>query len=58
MTTVAEIESAVERLPPEGVEQLATWLIEYQASVSATCEVFHQYDAEESDLGSQWVGER
>jgi len=58
MTTVAEIESAVERLPPEGVEELATWLIDYRASLVATGLVFQQYDAEEADSECQWVGEQ
>ena len=49
MTTVAEIECAVERLPREGVEELATWLIEYQSALSASVEIFHQYETEETD---------
>ena len=58
MTTVAEIESAVERLPRESVEELATWLVEYQGALSASAEVFHQYETEETDPESQWIGER
>ena len=58
MTTVAEIESAVERLPREGVEELATWLVEYQGMLSASAEMFHQYLAEETDSEDQWIVER
>ena len=54
---MAEIESAVEQLPQEGVEELAAWLAEYQACLNASAEMFRQYDAEEDDAGSQWIGE-
>ena len=58
MTTVAEIESAVEHLPREDVDVLAEWLVEYQASLRASAEMFHQYDTEESDSESQWIEAR
>lgn len=57
MTTVVEIESAVEHLPREDVEVLAGWLSEYHASLSASAEMFSYYDAEESDPESQWIGD-
>ena len=58
MTTVAEIEHAVEHLPQEDVEELTTWLVEYQCALSASTEMFHQYEAEETDQDSQWIGEQ
>jgi len=58
MTTVAEIESAVEQLPREGLDELTAWLVEYHDALNASAEIFHQYDAEERDLESQWIGER
>ena len=53
MTTVAEIESAIERLPVEQVREVAQWLDEYQASINASLIMFSQLDAEEGE-GEQW----
>ncbi len=53
MTTVAEIESAIERLPAEQVREVAAWLEEYQSTINASAEVFAQLDAEEGP-GDQW----
>lgn len=53
MSTVAEIEAAIERLPIEQMREIAAWLDEYQATVSASAEVFTMLDAEE-DSTSQW----
>jgi hypothetical protein len=53
MTTVAEIESAIERLPTTQVREVAAWLEEYQASINASSEVFAMLDAEEGE-GDQW----
>jgi hypothetical protein len=47
MTAVAEIESAIERLSPEELKELAAWLEEYQHLVSASAAVFSLYDQEE-----------
>ncbi len=54
MTTVAEIESAIERLPITQVRELAAWLEEYQATINASAEVFAMLDAEEG-AGDQWL---
>jgi hypothetical protein len=48
MSTVAEIESAIERLQPSEVAQLAAWLNEYQQMVQASAEMFALYDREEN----------
>jgi hypothetical protein len=47
MTAIAEIESAIERLSPGEVKQLAAWFEEYQQMVNASAEMFSLYDAEE-----------
>jgi erythromycin esterase-like protein len=53
MSTVAEIESAIERLPIEQVRELAAWLEQYQATIDASSQVFAALDAEEGP-GEQW----
>ena len=55
MSTVAEIESAIEQLPVNQVRELAAWLDEYQATISASAEIFALLDAEEGE-GDQWHG--
>lgn len=47
MTAVAEIESAIEKLSPSEVNELAAWLDEYQQRVNASAEIFSLYDQEE-----------
>jgi hypothetical protein len=51
MTAVAEIESAIERLTPVEVRELAAWLEEYQQMVNAAAEVFARYEQEEGGSG-------
>ena len=46
--TVAEIEAAIEKLPPKEVAALAAWLDEYQQMVNASAEIFSMYDKEET----------
>jgi hypothetical protein len=47
MTAVAEIESAIERLSPAEVKELAAWLEEYQQMINASAETFSMYEREE-----------
>ena len=47
MSTVVEIESAIELLTPSEVAELAGWLNEYQQMIQASAEVFAMYDREE-----------
>lgn len=47
MSTVAEIESAIERLAPAQVTELAAWFEEYQQMINASAEIFTMYDKEE-----------
>ncbi|MFN7562438.1 MAG: hypothetical protein ACK5TH_11715 [Prosthecobacter sp.] len=53
MSTVLEIEKAIERLPGEQLGELREWFAEYDATVSASASVFAMYDAEEGE-GQQW----
>jgi hypothetical protein len=48
MSTVAEIETAIERLSPPEVAELAAWLEEYQQMINASSQVFQMYDREEA----------
>jgi hypothetical protein len=58
MSTVAEIESALERLPTEQMLEVAAWLDERRAMLSASEAMFQQLDAAEgADAGKQWLGE-
>lgn len=49
MSSVAEIESAIERLSPAEVNQVAAWLEEYQQTINASASMFALYDREERD---------
>jgi hypothetical protein len=51
MSSVTDIESAIEKLPPEKVEELAVWLDEYRQTLHASASVFSVYDEEESSQG-------
>jgi len=53
MTTVLEIEDAIERLPADEVKQLAEWLEEHQLLLASSAAVFSMLDAEEGE-GEQW----
>jgi hypothetical protein len=52
MSSVAEIESAIDRLSPQEVAELAAWLEEYQQMVNASAEIFSMYDKEQSDASA------
>ena len=49
MSTVAEIESAIERLSQPQVAELAAWLEEYQQMINASAEIFAMYEREEEE---------
>jgi hypothetical protein len=53
MSTVAEIESAIERLPSEQVREIVAWLEQYQSTIDASAAIFSQLDSEEGE-GAQW----
>ena len=47
MSTVTEIETAIEKLPTAQVEELAAWLDEYRQTLNAAAAVFAAYNEEE-----------
>jgi len=49
MSTVTEIEAAIERLPITQVDELAVWLDEYQHLIHAAAQVSAVYDREEEE---------
>ena len=53
MSTVLEIEKAIESLSTEEMRQLFAWIEEKQAMVAATATMFTLYDEEEGE-GQQW----
>ena len=52
MSTVAEIESAVEKLTPEQLREFAAWFEERQALLQSSAALFGMYDAEEKERPS------
>jgi hypothetical protein len=54
MSTVLEIEAAIEKLPAAEFGRLLAWIEEYQATVNASAAVFSMLDAEENGSGEQW----
>ena len=47
MSTVPEIESAIEKLAPNELAELLAWLDEYQAMIGGSEALFSMYDEEE-----------
>ena len=47
MSTVTEIEAAIEKLPPVDYHELLKWIEERQAMVGASEALFAMYDEEE-----------
>ena len=48
MSTVAEIEAAIEKLPPPQVREVAAWLEERQQLIGSSEALFRMYDEEEA----------
>jgi hypothetical protein len=53
MSSVLEIEKAIEELPLADLRQLFTWMEEKQSLMAASAKTFELYDAEEEE-GLQW----
>ncbi len=53
MSTVAEIETAMEKLHPAEFYELLAWIEEYQAMVGASEPLFAMYEEEETQPGGQ-----
>jgi hypothetical protein len=49
MSTVLEIEKAIEKLPPGEFSQLREWPAEREAMLAASASVFSHYDDEEGE---------
>jgi hypothetical protein len=47
MTTVSEIEAAIQKLPPAQLRELMTWIEDYAAAIGASETLFTMYDTEE-----------
>ena len=57
VSTVAEIEAAIEHLPTKEMLQVAEWLDEYRALINTSENLFQRLDAEEGEhAGQQWLG--
>ena len=58
MSTVSEIESALEHLPTAELLEVASWLDERRAMLASSEDLFQRLDEEEgADAGRQWQGE-
>ncbi len=57
MSTVLEIEQAIERLPTSQMLEVADWLDSQRGMIAASESVFQMLDDEEgTEGGSQWLG--
>jgi hypothetical protein len=58
MSTVLEIEQAIEQLPTKELLEIAGWLDERTGMIVASESMFQMLDEEEdSNAGDQWLGE-
>ena len=53
VSTVTEIEAAIERLPSDELRALVNWIEEYAAAIGASETLFGLYDAEEEQSGAE-----
>lgn len=53
MSTVIEIEKAIDELPPEEMRKLLAWIDEKHGMIAAASSTFALYDEEEGE-GQQW----
>jgi hypothetical protein len=47
MSTVTEIEHAIEKLPPEKLQEFAAWFDEYRGALASAESLFLELDREE-----------
>jgi hypothetical protein len=58
VSSIAEIETAILKLPTEQMLEIAEWLDEQRAMIQASEQMFEALDGEESSAaGEQWLGE-
>jgi hypothetical protein len=53
MSTVTEIEAAIEKLPPDELRALVNWIEECAAAIGGSETLFGMYDAEEEQSGAE-----
>jgi hypothetical protein len=53
VSTVTEIEAAIERLPSNELRALVNWIEEHAAAIGASETLFGMYDAEEEQSGAE-----
>ena len=53
MSTVTEIQAAIETLPADELRALVNWIEEYAAAIGASETLFGTYDAEEEHSGAE-----
>src|SRR5271157_5414582 len=53
MSSVPEIEAAIEKLPPAELRELITWIEDYTAAIGGSETLFAMYDAEEEQTRTQ-----
>jgi hypothetical protein len=57
MSTVAEIEKAIEDLPTKQMLEIADWIDTQRIAISASETIFQMLDEEEGvEGGDQWLG--
>lgn len=58
MSTVSEIEAAIQKLPTDQLLKVAAWLDEQRANIQAAECMFAALDASEGESAAkQWLGE-
>jgi hypothetical protein len=58
MSTVSEIEAAIEHLPAREMLKVAEWLEDYRSTILASESMCQRLDTEDGgEAGSQWQGE-
>jgi hypothetical protein len=58
VSTPAEIEDAIEKLPTDQLLEVAAWLDDYRVMIQSSENLFRQLDTEEGRIaGQQWLGE-
>jgi hypothetical protein len=53
MSTVPELEAAIEKLPPAEFRELITWIEDYAAAIGGSEMLFGMYDAEEEQTRAE-----
>jgi hypothetical protein len=53
MSTVPEIEAAIEKLPPAELRELITWIEDYAAAIGGSETLFAMYDVEEEQTRAE-----